>query len=154
MKKNYLITTGGSGGHVMPATILFDHLSKSSKVIISTDKRGLRYLDQNIYDLKIINTPKLNNIFFLPFNIIKILFLTFKSFLLLKNMKIEKVFSTGGYMSLPIILAAKILKLNIYLLEPNQVLGRANKYFLNSCRKIFCYSKKIKNFPDKFKDKI
>jgi UDP-N-acetylglucosamine--N-acetylmuramyl-(pentapeptide) pyrophosphoryl-undecaprenol N-acetylglucosamine transferase len=126
MKKNYLITTGGSGGHVMPATILYDHLSKESKVIISIDKRGLRYLDKNIYDLKIIDTPKLNNIFFLPFSIIKILFLTFKSFFLLKDMKIEKVFSTGGYMSLPIILAAKILKLKIYLLEPNQVLGRAN----------------------------
>ena len=154
MKKNYLITTGGSGGHVMPATILYDHLSKESKVIISIDKRGLRYLDKNIYDLKIIDTPKLNNIFFSPFNIIKILFLTFKSFFLLKDMKIQKVFSTGGYMSLPIILAAKILKLEIYLLEPNQVLGRANKYFLNSCKKIFCYSEKIKNFPDKFKNKI
>ena len=154
MKTDYLITTGGSGGHVVPATILYEHLSKVSKVIISTDNRGLRYLDQNIYNLKIINTPKINNIFFLPFNIIKILFLTFKSFFLLKDMKIQKVFSTGGYMSLPIILAAKILKLEIYLLEPNQVLGRANKYFLNSCKKIFCYSEKIKNFPDKFKNKI
>ena len=151
MKTDYLITTGGSGGHVVPATILYEHLSKVSKVIISTDNRGLRYLDQNIYNLKIINTPKINNIFFLPFNIIKILFLTFKSFFLLKDMKIQKVFSTGGYMSLPIILAAKILKLEI---EPNQVLGRANKYFLNSCKKIFCYSEKIKNFPDKFKNKI
>ena len=154
MKTDYLITTGGSGGHVVPATILYEHLSKVSKVIISTDNRGLKYLDQNIYNLKIINTPKINNIFFLPFNIIKILFLTFKSFFLLKDMKIQKVFSTGGYMSLPIILAAKILKLEIYLLEPNQVLGRANKYFLNSCKKIFCYSEKIKNFPDKFKNKI
>ena len=57
-------------------------------------------------------------------------------------------------MSLPIILAARLLKLNIYLLEPNQVLGRSNRYFLRSCKKIFCYSKRIKNFPDEFKDKI
>ena len=28
MEKNFLITTGGSGGHVIPATILYDHLSK------------------------------------------------------------------------------------------------------------------------------
>ena len=32
-------------------------------------------------------------------------------------------------MSIPVILAAKILNLNIYLLEPNLVLGRANKFF-------------------------
>ena len=63
------------------------------------------------------------------------------------------MFSTGGYMSLPLILAARVLKLKLYLLEPNHVLGRANRYFLKSCTKIFCYSKKIKNFPDKYQDK-
>ena len=154
MKKNFLITTGGSGGHVIPATILYEHLSKEKNVIISTDKRGLKYLDENNYQFEIIDTPKLNNIFFLPFSLITIFFLIFKSIFLLKNKKIEKVFSTGGYMSLPVILAAKFLKLHIYLIEPNQILGRANKYFLNSCKKIFCYTEKIKNFPDTFKDKI
>ena len=39
MKKSYLITTGGSGGHVIPALILNEHLSKEANVIISTDKR-------------------------------------------------------------------------------------------------------------------
>ena len=131
MRKNFLITTGGSGGHVVPAIILHKHLSKEANIVISTDKRGLKYLDQEIYKIEIINTPKLNNIFFLPFNLIIILFLTLKSFLLLKRKKIEKIFSTGGYMSLPLILASKLLKLKIYLIEPNQVLGRANKYFLN-----------------------
>jgi len=33
-------------------------------------------------------------------------------------------------MSLPLLLAAKFLRLKIYLLEPNQVLGRANINFL------------------------
>jgi len=154
MKKNFLITTGGSGGHVVPATILYDHLSKETNVVLSTDKRGLKYFDQSIYQFEIIDTPKLDNILILPLNIIIIVFLTFKSFFLLKNRNIEKIFSTGGYMSLPIVLAARILKLQIFLVEPNQVLGRANRYFLNSCKKIFCYSKKIKNFPDIFLDKM
>ena len=154
MKKNFLITTGGSGGHVIPATILYQHLSKEANIIISTDKRGLKYLDKNIYQLKIINTPKLNNIFHLPLNIFIIFFLILKSFFLLKSTKITKLISTGGYMSLPLILAARLLKLDIYLIEPNQVLGRTNKYFLNFCKKIFCYSVQIKNFPEKFKNKI
>ena len=154
MKKNFLITTGGSGGHVIPATILYKHLSNVANIIISTDKRGLKYLDNNNLSLEIINTPRLNNIFFLPFNFIMILILTLKSIFLLKDKKIEKIFSTGGYMSLPLILASKLLKLKIYLIEPNQVLGRANKFFLNSCERIFCYTKEVKNFPTKFKDKI
>jgi UDP-N-acetylglucosamine--N-acetylmuramyl-(pentapeptide) pyrophosphoryl-undecaprenol N-acetylglucosamine transferase len=57
-------------------------------------------------------------------------------------------------MSLPLILAARLLKLKIYLIEPNHVLGRANKFFLKSCNKIFCYSDQIKNFPDNLKYKI
>ena len=154
MKKNFLITTGGSGGHVVPATILYDHLSKETNVIISSDKRGLRYLDKNFYKIEIIDMPKLNNVFFLPINLVLILFFTKKSFFILKNKKIEKVFSTGGYMSLPVILAAILLRLKIYLIEPNQVIGRANKFFLNFSKKIFCYTKQIKNFPDIFRSKI
>ena len=154
MKRNILITTGGSGGHVIPATILHDHLSKDANVTISTDKRGSRYLDKVNYKYNIVDTPRLDNIFFLPFKLISILLLTFKSFSLLKNKKIEKLISTGGYMSLPLIIAAKLLNLKIYLLEPNMVLGRANKFFLNSCVKIFCYSEQIKNFPNNFKNKM
>ena len=63
-KKNFLISTGGSGGHALPAIILCEHLSKMANIIISSDKRGLKYLNNEIYELKIINTPKLNNIFF------------------------------------------------------------------------------------------
>ena len=154
MKKNFLISTGGSGGHVLPAITLYEHLSKDANIIIATDKRGLKYFDTEMSKLEIIDTPKINNIFFLPFNLVLIFFLTLKSLFLLKIKKIEKVFSTGGYMSLPLILASKLLRLDIYLIEPNQVLGRANKFFLNSCKKIFCYTKEIKNFPKNFKNKI
>ncbi len=154
MKKNFLITTGGSGGHVIPAIILYEHLIKDANVIISTDKRGLQFLDANSLPVEIINTPKLNNIFILPINLIIIFFLTLKSFLLLKKKKIEKIFSIGGYMSIPLIFAAKLLGIDIYLIEPNQVLGKSNRFFLESCKKIFCYSDKIKNFPERFNQKI
>ena len=48
MKKSFLITTGGSGGHVIPGLILYEHLSKEANVIITTDKRGLKYLEEKI----------------------------------------------------------------------------------------------------------
>ena len=43
--KNILISTGGSGGHVVPAKILSEHLHSNFNVFISTDSRGLKYLD-------------------------------------------------------------------------------------------------------------
>ena len=70
MKNNYLITTGGSGGHVVPATIFYEHLYNKVNLIMTTDKRGLKYLNNNDYKFNIINTPKLRNIVLLTFNLI------------------------------------------------------------------------------------
>ena len=72
----------------------------------------------------------------------------------MKKEKIQKIISTGGYMSLPLIFAAKIMNLDIYLIEPNQIIGRANRFFLKSCTKIFCYTDKIKNFPKEYMNKV
>ena len=57
-------------------------------------------------------------------------------------------------MSVPICLAAKMLNVKIYLFEPNMVIGRANKFLVKFCTKLFCYSDKIINFPKDHKDKI
>jgi len=155
MKKRILISTGGSGGHVIPATIFHEHLKKNFEVNISTDKRGAQFLDKLKYDIKIINTPKLSkNLFILPFKILLIIYLIIKSFFFLKSKNIDILISTGGYMSLPLCVASKVLNIKIFLFEPNIVLGRANKLFVKFCKKIFCYSNKIKNFPNNLKDKI
>ena len=153
MKIKVLISTGGSGGHVLPAITIYDHLKSRYETLISTDLRGLKYLDKENYKSIIINTPRLNNIFLLPFVFLKVLFLTIKCLVLFKKENISILISTGGYMSLPLCLAAKILGIKIYLIEPNIVLGRANRYYLNFAEKLICYSKNIINLPTKFKTK-
>ena len=154
MKKKILISTGGSGGHVIPAITIHDHLKNEYETVISTDLRGLRYLDANNYKIFEVNTPKLNEPILLPFAILKVFFLTLKSILLLKKEKIQILISTGGYMSLPLCSAAKILNIKIFLLEPNMTIGRANKFFLKFCEKVICYSNNIIGLPSKFKNKL
>ena len=158
MKKKILISTGGTGGHVIPAGIFFEHLKNDFDVFFTSDTRGTKFLNmekEEIEKVKIINTPKLTkNLFSLPLNFFLIIFLTIKSFLFIKKHKINILISTGGYMSLPICISAKILNLKIYLFEPNMVLGRANIFFIKFSKKIFCYSKNIKNFTKKYLDKI
>jgi UDP-N-acetylglucosamine--N-acetylmuramyl-(pentapeptide) pyrophosphoryl-undecaprenol N-acetylglucosamine transferase len=153
MTKRILISTGGSGGHVIPAITIYNHLKNTHEILISTDIRGLAYLDKN-YNSIVINTPKLNNYFLLPFSFLKILFLTIKSFFLLKKNDISILISTGGYMSLPLCLSAKILGIKIFLIEPNMVLGRANKFFLNFSRKLICYSNNLINMPSGINQKL
>lgn len=153
--KNILISTGGSGGHVIPAIILSEHLKKEFNIFMSSDDRGMKFINKNKFDIKIINVPKISkNIFLLPFQIFALLVLTFKSIFFLKKKKIEITISTGGYMSLPLCIASKLLNLKLFLFEPNMVLGRSNNLFIRYCTKVFCYSENIKNFPIKFKKNI
>ena len=153
MKSKILISTGGSGGHVLPAITIYDHLKSNYETLISTDLRGLKYLDNKNYKYIIVNTPKLNNLLLFPFSFLKVFILTLKSLIILKRENISILISTGGYMSLPLCLAAKILSIKIYLIEPNMVLGRANKFFLYFAKKLICYSKELINLPKKFEHK-
>ena len=153
--KNILISTGGSGGHVVPATILYEHLKNKFNLFMTSDVRGIRFLDKEKYNIEIMNVPKISkNIFLLPIQIISFIGLIFKAFFFLKNKNITILISTGGYMSLPFCLASKILNIKLFLFEPNLVLGRSNKFFIKNCHKIFCYDNKIKNFPNNLKNKI
>ena len=155
MQKKILISTGGSGGHVIPATILYEHLKDQSDVLITTDKRGVKFLKEENYNLKIFNVnPIAKNLFLIPLEFFFILWSIIKSLFFLKKNKIDILISTGGYMSLPLCLASKLLNIKLFLFEPNIILGRSNKFFISYCQKIFCYSDKVKNFPEKFRNKI
>ncbi len=128
---------------------MYDYLKDENHVIITSDKRGINYLNKKKkYKTKQIDVPKISRsiIGFLPF-LFTFIYSIALSYKYLKQKKIKILISTGGYMSIPICLAAKILKVKIFLFEPNLVLGNANRFLLNYCEKIFTYSKNIKNFP-------
>ena len=152
--KKILISTGGSGGHVIPALNLYDHLKKDFNVKLYTDARGAKYIPKNIsktiFEVKQIPEKK----FLLPLKIIFLFFAFIKSIIHLKVNKFDIVISTGGYMSLPIVLTAKIYNKKIFLFEPNSMIGRSNKFLLNFSSKIFCYDKNLRGLNKKYADKI
>ena len=56
-KKNILIATGGTGGHVFPAYSLANYLiNKNFNVKLTSDKRGLNYL-KDYKNLNLIEIP-------------------------------------------------------------------------------------------------
>lgn len=153
--KKILISTGGTGGHVIPGLNFFDHLSKDFDVKIVTDNRGKKFINTKKYKFETIKINQLSkNIFKFPFSLVSVFISIIKAFLYLKKNKIEIVISTGGYMSLPFCFSAKFLNISIILFEPNMVLGRSNRFFLKYANKIICYSEKIINFPEEYINKI
>ena len=155
MNKKILISTGGSGGHVIPATIIYKHLERNFDVSMTSDFRGVKFLNKEEYNFKIFNVrPISKNLLIMPFDFFLMIILIFKSISFLRKNKIDTLISTGGYMSLPLCVGAKILNIKLLLFEPNMVLGRSNKFFISYCQKIFCYSNNLKKFPIKFKNKI
>ena len=153
--KKILITTGGSGGHVIPSLCIYDALKDDYEVKISTDLRGSKYINNENYNYSLIDVPNLfSNLLLFPYNLIKLCISIIKSYQYLKLNNFNILISTGGYMSLPLCLAANLLNIKIYIFEPNSVLGRANKLMLSFAERIICYDKNLKGISEKLLNKI
>ena len=57
--KNILIVTGGSGGHVVPATSFFGHLKNKFSLNIVSDLRGSKFLGSSKFKYEIVDVPNL-----------------------------------------------------------------------------------------------
>ena len=143
MKKKILISTGGSGGHVIPALNLYNHLKNEFDVLLYSDERGIKYIpkeiQKTIFEVKKIPEKK----YLFPLKIIFLFFAFIKSLIHFRGNKMDILISTGGYMSLPIVLAAKIFNKKIILFEPNSIIGRSNKFLLRFAYQILCYDRDI-----------
>ncbi len=152
--KKILITTGGSGGHVIPSLSLYDSLKDNFEVHIVTDVRGSRYINRN-YNFSLIDVPNIfSNLFLLPYNLITFCFSILKSYKYLKINNFNILISTGGYMSIPLSLASYLMKIEIFVFEPNSILGRSNQLTLKFAKKIICYDINLKKIPKKYHKKI
>lgn len=152
--KRILISTGGSGGHVVPAINLYYHLRNEFDVILYSDVRGAKYIPKEvkkkIFDVKQISEKK----YLLPLKIIFLCYSFFKSLIHFSRNRFDIIISTGGYMSLPLVLAAKIFSIKIFLYEPNSIIGRSNKFLLSFSSKIICYDKHLKGLSKNYFNKI
>ena len=154
--KKIILCTGGTGGHIFPMIALYEELKKNHKVKIITDSRAIKYLDQ-VDDLTIIpaESPYRKKGFI---HFIKSAFIIFismiKSFFIILFYKPNVVVGSGGYVSFPVLMIARFLKIKFFLYETNSVLGRVNQFFLPHCYKLLTGYELISTFPEKFNDKM
>ena len=154
--KTIVLTGGGTGGHVMPNVALLDELKKIfDKIYYLGSFNGIEKDIISKYSfveyipiptVKLVRSLTPKNLL-LPFKLIKSICETKK---ILRKIKSDVIFSKGGFVSVPVVLAGSKLKIPIIAHESDSSIGLANKIVLKKCNKM-CFS--FKELADKYKKK-
>ncbi len=151
--KKIVFTGGGTAGHVMPILALIEALrDQSIQLAYVGSKNGIekKLAEENQIPYYQVSTGKLRRYFDLnnfidPFRVLKGI-LEAKN--ILKNLKPDLIFSKGGFVSVPVVLAANWLKIPILLHESDYSPGLANKLTLRFADKILVtFSETLKYLP-------
>ncbi len=130
-----LIAASGTGGHIYPALSFADSLSNSWEIEwLGVPNRLEIELVPKKYNLITLKVGGLQgNIFSKIFDLCKLLFASIRVSFLLHQKKINVVFTTGGYISAPSILAAKLNGIPILLHESNAIPGKVTRLLGRFC---------------------
>lgn len=160
-----VLTGGGTGGHFYPL------IAVAEELMAIAEKRNLLtpelyYIADTPYDEKILFEKNIQfrrspagkvRVYFSIrnfFDSIKTVAGIIKSTFLLFKIYPDVVFSKGGYVSFPIIIAARILRIPIFIHDSDAVPGRVNLYSAKYAVRIgISYPEAIDYFKE-YKDKI
>lgn len=145
--KRIVLTGGGTAGHVTPNIALLPRLKEMGydiQYIGSYDGIEKKLIEDFQIPYHGIASGKLRRYFDVknftdPFRVVKGYSQAVK---ILKELKPDVVFSKGGFVTVPVVLAAKKLKIPAVIHESDMTPGLANKICLSSANKICC------NFPE------
>jgi len=146
-RNNLLVAAGGTGGHIFPALAVSKELEDEWNIHwLGVRQRLDANFIPNKYNLRTLNikTPRKN--IFLFYQYIEILMSTFQIIRILKEKKINLVFTTGGYISAPTIVASKLLRIPVIIHESNLIPGMVTKYFGFLCNYVFLGFKKTNSY--------
>lgn len=148
--KHIVLTGGGTAGHVTPNIAMIPALREAGYKISyigsydGIEKKLIEELDIPYYG---ISSGKLRRYFDVknftdPFRVLKGFHEAKK---LLKQLKPDIIFSKGGFVTVPVVIAAKKCKIPAIIHESDMTPGLANKLCIPSAVKVCC------NFPETVK---
>lgn len=132
--KRVVVVGGGSGGHIMPVAAVVEQLKTQGAVLLWLGDDAVHGLAKKTatslgVDFEQIPAGKIRRYFSLnnlktPF---ELLAGVAKAAKLLKRFDPDVVFTKGGHVSLPVVLAARRAKIPIVIHESDAVMGLANR---------------------------
>ncbi len=139
MLTKIFITSGGTGGHIIPARCLATHLSqKKFEIFFFGDEKYRSYIQESDqFQSKIISSSQFKkNPTDLLKAAVKITIGIIQSLYFFLKLRPKYVVAFGGYSTFPVLIAAIITKTKIILHEQNSHLGKVNRIFAKYAKKI------------------
>jgi len=157
MKQKILITGGGTGGHLSVAKSFIDEFDNRGYdvIFVGSQKGQDKQWFENYsglyqsYFLKtqgVVNQKlfgKINSLFMIGKAVLK-------TIQIIRQEKITKVISVGGFSAAPASFAAILTKTDFYIHEQNSVMGRLNSITQKYAKELFSSylkSSKVKDYP-------
>lgn len=153
----WLIVAGGTGGHIFPGIAVAEELIRRGRTVYFVS--GIRKIEKTILEDRPFNVYHLDMEGFIGRSFLEKVKATYKMikaflicFKLVSQLKPDIVFATGGYISFPVVVAAKFFRKKTGLHEQNIEPGIANKVLSKMVDVVFISIKGVeKHFPKRTK---
>jgi len=141
---NIAIVSGGTGGHIYPGIAIAQEIKRrdpKANILFFGSEVGLerKLIPREGFDIRFIKARPLSRR--LSFRAFLAPFISAQGFVqslgLLKEFSPKFLLATGGYVSFPVVLAAKVLRIPIILQEQNVLPGSTNRLCSKFAQKIF-----------------
>lgn len=137
-----LIVAGGTGGHISPGIALYDAFRDAGiRTLLLSGKRDARFSSLNevaAEDLHLYRAPSFSKnpgkLLLFPAAFAAAMLAVRK---IIRNSNVRAVIGMGGYVSAPALMAAKMMKVPLFLCEQNSVPGKVTKFFEKHAVRIF-----------------
>jgi UDP-N-acetylglucosamine--N-acetylmuramyl-(pentapeptide) pyrophosphoryl-undecaprenol N-acetylglucosamine transferase len=137
---HYVVAGGGTGGHIYPAVAIAERLLDRGTVTMLARSGSMEervFLSQGLDVRTVCCAPLL----YTPRSLWRLARATRGGVRaarrVMTDAHVDAFVGTGGYVSVPGIVAAQMSGVPIYLLEQNTVMGRANRLFSRRARHVF-----------------
>ncbi len=153
----FLLSGGGTGGHLFPAIALAEEIlqrKKGNEVLFVGAERGIEreILPEKGYNSVFLNIKPIRGRGILGFisGILSIPVAVIKAMLIIKRFNPDAVIGSGGYACAPVIIAAYLMNKKSFLLEQNIIPGFTNRVL---SRFVYAIITAFKNSYKYFKNK-
>ncbi len=142
--KHYFFAGGGTGGHIYPALAVAEQITKKtdgSSLLFFCSSRAIdaRILSKSGYEFLPLPAVGLSKS---PRRFFQFCMQLVKSYYFVKHILMPfrsnaVVIATGGFVSAPVVFAAKALKIPVHLINVDSVPGKANRLLARYAKNIF-----------------